>query len=56
MIRRRPDAPGTQVQVRLQPSQLALLDRWISQQNEKLSRPEAMRRLMVAALQQAGVG
>lgn len=42
--------------VRLQPDQLALLDRWIAAQDEPISRPEAMRRLMIMALQQAGVG
>lgn len=47
---------GTPVQVRLNADQLALLDRWIAVSGEGLTRPEAMRRLMVLALQQAGIG
>lgn len=36
--------------VRLQPDQLAALDRWISGQREQLSRPEAIRRLVEKGL------
>lgn len=36
--------------VRLQPDHLALLDRWIAEQPEPMSRPEAMRRLLQDAL------
>jgi len=42
--------------LRLQPEQLAALDRWIAAQPEpKLSRPEAIRRLLTAALGQDDV-
>lgn len=36
--------------VRLQPAQLAQLDAWIDAQDDKPSRPEAVRRLLSAAL------
>jgi hypothetical protein len=54
--RGRPKVGATQLAVRLPPDQLALLDRWIADQAEPLSRPEALRRLMIDALQRAGVG
>ncbi len=36
--------------VRLQPAPLGLLDKWIKTQDDKLSRPEAIRRLVELAL------
>jgi hypothetical protein len=44
--RKRPPAPGTPVMTRLQPDQLAKLDAWIKRQDDELSRPEAVRRLV----------
>ncbi|MEG8022122.1 hypothetical protein [Sphingomonas aerolata] len=42
----KPTGQGTPVMVRLQPYQLAALDRWIEAQPEpRLTRPEALRRL-----------
>lgn len=32
--------------VRLQPDQLAELDRWIAEQDRKMSRPEALRTIL----------
>lgn len=52
--RGRPKIGATQLAVRLPPDQLELLDRWIATQTEPVSRPEALRRLMIAALRQAG--
>jgi hypothetical protein len=44
---RPPTGKGTQVQVRLQPKQLAKLDAWIKRQPKpKPSRPEAIRQLI----------
>jgi hypothetical protein len=40
-----PTGKGTLLGVRLQPEQLASLDAWIAHQPDKLSRPEALRRL-----------
>lgn len=37
--------------VRLQPDQLAALDRWIEVQPDKPSRPEAVRRLLAKGLE-----
>jgi Ribbon-helix-helix protein, copG family len=37
---------GTLIGVRLQPMDLALLDDWAAAQEDKPSRPEAMRRLI----------
>jgi hypothetical protein len=42
---KRPDQPGTPIQVRLQPDDLELLDLWIAE-NGGMNRPEAMRRLL----------
>jgi hypothetical protein len=36
--------------VRLQGKQLAALDQWIAKEDDNLSRPEAVRRLMVKGL------
>lgn len=41
---------GAPIQVRLQPDQLAQLDQWIAAQADQPSRPEAVRRLIAAAL------
>jgi hypothetical protein len=43
--RNRPPAPGTNIGVRLQDDALERLDAWIAKQDDKPSRPEAMRRL-----------
>ena len=42
---------GTPIQVRLQPSSLSALDTWRKKQTDLPSRPEAIRRLLEAALQ-----
>jgi len=44
---------GEPVQVRLQPPQMAALDAWILHQQESLTRPEAIRRLVEQALASA---
>ena len=42
-----PTGKGVQVVVRMQPDQLAALDRWISKQKEPdLTRPEAVRQIL----------
>jgi hypothetical protein len=42
---------GKPIMVRLQPDQLAILDKWISRQADpKPSRPEAIRKLLAQAL------
>ncbi len=41
---------GTLIGVRLQPSQLAALDRWIAKQDAPLTRPEAIRAMMETIL------
>ena len=49
--KKRAAQPGTPVLVRLQPDQLAALDRWIDAQSKpKPSRPEALRRLLGEAI------
>lgn len=48
--RRRPAQAGTPVVVRLQPEQLAALDKWREGQGDAPSRPEAVRRLLEPAL------
>jgi hypothetical protein len=45
-----PTGQGIQIQVRIQPEKLAQLDRWIVDQKEKLSRPEAIRRIVERTL------
>jgi hypothetical protein len=45
-----PTGKGTLIGVRLQPSALSRLDAWIDGQDEKPSRPEAIRRLTTAML------
>jgi len=42
----RADQPGTMIGVRLQPSELELLDLWIANNTPISSRPEAMRRIL----------
>ena len=41
---------GEPILVRLQPAQLAALDAWMGRQDARLSRPEAIRRLLEQAL------
>jgi hypothetical protein len=41
---------GTLIGVRLQPRDLSALDQWIDVQSEKITRPEAIRRLVEHAL------
>lgn len=56
--KRRGPAPtgiGTPVQVRLQPRQLAAVDKWRSKQPDVPSRPEAVRRLISLALAEKGI-
>ena len=48
----RPKGTGALIGVRLQPPDLATLDRWIAAQPDpKPTRPEAIRRLLTAALE-----
>jgi hypothetical protein len=47
-----PTGKGTPILVRLQPAPLALLDWWITSQDDKPSRPEAIRRLVEQALKE----
>ena len=48
--RGRPRIDPTSIHLTLAPDQLAKLDEWISQRSVKLSRPEAVRRLVEQAL------
>ena len=41
---------GLLVGVRLQPPQLKMLDAWIESQSKKMSRPEAVRKILADAL------
>jgi len=50
-----PTGKGVPVQVRLQPELLVRLDGWIAAQEDKPSRPEALRRLASKALAQEPV-
>jgi hypothetical protein len=45
-----PTGKGTLVGVRLQPADLSALDRWIRQQGEPPTRPEAIRKLVNTGL------
>jgi hypothetical protein len=45
-----PTGKGVPITTRLQPSDLAALDGWIDSQEDEVSRPEALRRLMTLAL------
>lgn len=46
----KPTGKGLNVGVRLQPDQLAALDAWIAKQPEPVSRPEAIRAMVAAAV------
>ena len=52
--RPRTTGTGTNIGVRLLPGPLADLDAWIARQPDKPSRPEAIRRLILDALGNAG--
>ena len=41
-----PTGKGTSLHVRLQPSELAMVDEWIAAQPKSVSRPEAIRRML----------
>jgi hypothetical protein len=45
-----PTGKGTPITVRLQPSNLAMVDDWASQQDDQPSRPEAIRRMIEQVL------
>jgi hypothetical protein len=45
-----PTGKGLLIGVRFQPNALAKLDAWVAKQEGELSRPEAIRRLLDAAL------
>ena len=45
-----PTGKGTLIGVRLQPADLSALDRWIRQQSERQTRPEAIRKLVNTGL------
>lgn len=49
--RGRPATGSTGILVKMLPDQLAALDAWISAQPEKVSRPEAVRRLLGSMLE-----
>jgi hypothetical protein len=49
--RKRPDQPGTSINVRLQPTHLSALDHWIEGQGGGISRPEAIRAILATALE-----
>lgn len=46
----KPTGQGRVIGVRMHPDQLASLDKWIETQRDKPQRPEAIRRLVAAAL------
>jgi hypothetical protein len=48
-----PTGKGTPIMVRIRPKELSELDGWIKRQDDKPSRPEAIRRLMQQALTNA---
>ena len=41
-----PTGKGLQVQVRLQPEMVAIVDQWIAAQSKPMSRPEAIRKML----------
>jgi len=45
-----PTGKGIQIQVRIQPDKLTQLDRWIADQKDQLTRPEAIRRIVERTL------
>jgi hypothetical protein len=47
-----PTGVGTPIVVRMHPAPLAALDAWIGRQDDTLTRPEAIRRLVEAGLKQ----
>ena len=49
-----PTGKGTPIQVRAQPDMLGALDAWIARQDDRPSRPEAIRRLLEQALEEKG--
>lgn len=53
-IKMRPPQPGTQIQVRLQPDDLAALDQFRAAEVDLPSRPEALRRLAAEVLKAKG--
>ena len=50
-----PTGKGTLIGVRLQPGDLLALDRWIQQQGEHQTRPEAIRKLVHTGLEISGI-
>jgi hypothetical protein len=48
MKRTRPPGPGTQIEVLLEPEQLADIDAWIATRSHPMTRPEAIRQLALA--------
>ncbi|HEX3114332.1 MAG TPA: hypothetical protein VHQ48_02560 [Bradyrhizobium sp.] len=50
-----PTGKGTLIGVRLQPGDLSALDRWIQQQGEHQTRPEAIRKLVNTGLEISGI-
>jgi hypothetical protein len=51
--RKRPPAPGKPFVVRLQPDQIRQLEAWMLRQDEVLSHPEAIRRILTTVLGEA---
>lgn len=49
--RGRPATGSTGIMVKMPPDQLAVLDAWIDARPEKVSRPEAVRRILGTALE-----
>lgn len=45
-----PTGKGVPIMVRLQPNQLAALDAWIAKQGSDITRPEAIRKILVEKL------
>jgi hypothetical protein len=45
-----PTGKGELIGVRIQPDQMKTLDAWIAEQDDRLSRPEAIRRLVEQGL------
>jgi len=50
ITKRRAEAPGTPVMVRLQPDLLERVDRWIAKNEPSASRPAAIRAILEKAL------
>lgn len=47
-MKKRAPGPGAQIQVRMQPDQLADIDAWIATRSHPMTRPEAIRQLALA--------